>query len=1372
MRNLYILALTAALAVSSVEFTSVHAAGVARTAVPRHVATPLVFEANVGQTSRDVTFVSRSQGRAVLLTSDAVILRGAGTDPEMRLTFAGARRNVRVTGADPLSGRVNYIIGNEPRHWLTDIPTYEKVRFAGLYDGIDLVYYGHGREIEFDLLVSPGADVRNVRMTFAGVHARLNERGDAVLGDGDRTLTLRRPQAFQQVDGARHDVSSRFVVHGGELRIDVGAYDRRAPLVIDPELVYATYLGGTGDEDPQAIAVDPTGKVYVAGTTASFDFPASGAPFDPPRGNALTAFVAKLDPTKFGPASLVYATYLGSIASTTARGVAVDVMGQAVVGGSTLFCGCPQHEFPVTPTAYQSSIVGGTDAFVTKLNAAGDGLVYSTLIGGSNAELLYAVAVNGDNIYIAGYTQSLTALPPVLFPFPTTTGAFSTTPPSESPAAMIARFDASKSGLASLVYSTFFGGNAGAVATGIAVDGSGSAYVTGYTASTDFPVRPTTGAFQPLLNGGTNTDYDAFVTKLTPDGSDLVYSTYLGGSYREDPGGITVDAAGQAYVTGRTTSIGESSNIALTGPFRPFPAMSNGASTVVVGTAAYLTKLSADGTTALYSTLFGGRIGDEAGLAVAVDGAGVASVTGFSQSQDLPVTADAAQATLRGGTDAFLAMFDTLAVGRDSLVYSTYLGGSSFENAGGGTSGIGAGVAVDATGSVTIVGSTVSSDFPVTASALQSTSGGSTDAFVAKFRACPAVPFAWTPAEDLPAPRWWFDTATRLADGKVLIVGGRRSSSGSEEGGVLYDPAADAFSATGLVERRYGHTATLLSNGKVLVAGGMNDDGVLVGDIESSNEVLYDETTDAPNRFFADTGSLAVPRAFHTATLLTNGTVLIAGGIQSKFGDFTSTAEIYDPNANGGVGGFTATGSMQHARAGHTATLLPNGTVLMVGGSDGVSALTSIEIFDPSSGVFSTLSSPLSEGRLFHRASLLPSGRVLVTGGWNANFPPSVRGIGPLGIVIDVLPGELDVALASALIVDPAANAVVPTGSMLIPRGFHTATMLANGQVLIAGGGVDASETTDDFSDTAEMFDEPSGRFLVVPHMINGRGFHTATLLANGSVFVTGGALEQSPWSASELFSSADCLPDNTDPAHLSVKPADTSTGTTPVTVTFSEVTAPGATTLTTTSVGPNPPANFVLGGDVYYHIATTATYAGSITICIDYTGTSIEGTAIRPAIGHFNSATGLWESVTVTSWNQTQNVICGTVTSLSPFALLLPIDVTPPAISIAASPASLWPPNGKAVAVTIAGRISDSQSGVDPSTAHFSVADSYGEVHPSGAVRLATDGSYRFTVSLPASRNGNDRNGRIYTVTVGAADRSGNAGVHSTTVTVPHDQR
>src|SRR6266550_127337 len=523
---------------------------------------PLSFEANLGQTSSQVKFLSRAQGYTLFLTrhAEAVLVLGksapkrtpaqpadklaAFVEPQreavppavLRMKLVGAKPTPQVEGVDEFPGKANYIIGNDPKKWGTNVPTYAKVRYHEVYPGVDLVYYGKQRQLEHDFIVAPGADPSSITLGFAGAEKMSLDprRGALVLSVKGGEVRFEKPRIYQELGGTWREISGGYVLKNANgVGFAVAAYDANKPLVIDPTLFYSTYLGGSGEDLGLGIAADGAGNAYVTGETGSTDFPgASSSMIQSSNGGGFDAFVAKINA---GGTALVYSTYLGGSSDDLGFGIAVDAAGNAYVTGetgSTDFHGA-------SSSMIQSSNGGGFDAFVAKFNAGGTALVYSTYLGGSGDDAGQGIAVDAaGHAYVTGYTFSTN--------FPTTLLAFQSAN-AGSTDAFVTKLN--PAGSVPLVYSTYLGGSGDDFGQGIAVDAAGNAYVTGYTGSTNFPT--TAGAFQ-IANAGSN---DAFVTTLNPAGSaPLVFSTYLGGSSDDFGFGIAVDAAGNAYVTGQTLS--------------------------------------------------------------------------------------------------------------------------------------------------------------------------------------------------------------------------------------------------------------------------------------------------------------------------------------------------------------------------------------------------------------------------------------------------------------------------------------------------------------------------------------------------------------------------------------------------------------------------------------------------------------------------------------------------------------------------------------------------------------------------------------------------------------------------------------------------
>jgi hypothetical protein len=605
---------------------------------------PMYFEANQGQINPQVKFLARGHGYTIFLTDTKAILAlrqpdrkassvhqqlstGRQESPQpgstiLQMELVGASSKRQMVGIEKLSGRIHYLRGNDPTLWRADIPTYAKVHNQSVYPGIDLVYYGNQRQLEYDFLVAPGADPKAITLRFEGAkQLNVGAHGDLVIRTEGGPIRLQKPTLYQEVEGTRRAVSGGYVIKNAhQVGFQVGAYDTSRPLVIDPVVVYSTLLGGSGDELGLAIAVDAEGHAYVTGRTESSDFPTSKDAFRSKHVGAADVFVTKLAPDG---ASLIYSTFLGGSSDDWGHGIAVDAEGHAYVTGETR-----SANFPTTREAFSRKHNGDRDAFVTKLAPNGARLIYSTFLGGSNEDWGHGIAIDAEgHAYVTGGTRSTN--------FPTTPGAFSTSFNGDRDAFVT---KLAPNG-ARLIYSTFLGGVRHDWGYGIAVDAEGHAYVTGETLSLNFPTTP--GAFDTKPYS----DRDAFVTKLAPNGASLVYSTFLGGSRSDWGHAIAVDSEGHAYVTGGTLSA-------------DFPTTPGARDTSFKGHGdAFVTKLAPNGASLVYSTFLGGSEYDW-GEAIAVDDEGHVYVTGGTKSSDFPTTPGAVGSTLKGDGDAFITKYE------------------------------------------------------------------------------------------------------------------------------------------------------------------------------------------------------------------------------------------------------------------------------------------------------------------------------------------------------------------------------------------------------------------------------------------------------------------------------------------------------------------------------------------------------------------------------------------------------------------------------------------------------------------------------------------------------------------------------------------
>ena len=568
---------------------------------------PLSFEVNRGQTAAQVNYLARGSGYALFLSPTQATLgltHGTGTKGQpanedvVSLGLVGADPTASVSGLNKLSGVSNYFIGNDPSKWLSDVPNYGAVEYQNVYPGINLVYYGNQGQLEYDFVLAPGADPNAIRLSVQGSRGvGLDAQGNLVLHTTGGDMVEHAPVVYQDVGGSRQSVAGQFVLEGGQVGFQLGAYDPHAPLVIDPVLVYSTYLGGNGLNQADGIAVDSAGDAYVTGYTSSTNFPTTpGAVQTTNHGTGPSAenvFISKLNASG---TALVYSTYLGGSSNFDGGyAIAVDSVGDAYVTGQA-----NSTDFPTTPGAFETTAPSG-GAFVTKLNPTGTALLYSTYLRDGQD---MGIAVDGaGNAYVTGVTYATD--------FPTTAGAFQPAT-SVGQSAFVTKLNAAGSGL---VYSTYLvGSNISSWGNGIAVDAAGSAYVTGGG------VVPTTpGAFQPASSGG------VYVTKLNADGSGLVYSTFLGGG---EGRGIALDGAGDAFVTGSTGY----ASFPRVHPLQGYGGAGD----------AFVSELNASGSALAFSTFLGGSSRDD-GLGIALDSSGNIYVTGDTTSTNFPTTPGAYQ---------------------------------------------------------------------------------------------------------------------------------------------------------------------------------------------------------------------------------------------------------------------------------------------------------------------------------------------------------------------------------------------------------------------------------------------------------------------------------------------------------------------------------------------------------------------------------------------------------------------------------------------------------------------------------------------------------------------------------------------------------
>jgi len=762
-----------------------------RRPTPNYGKIPLSFEANEGQTDPRVQFLSRGSGYSLFLAPGEVVLSlerqqtaapspapptrpGQAQVDTLRMKLVGANPTATVAGIDPQPGVVSYFIGNDPKKWHSGIKTYGKVNYAGVYPGVNLVFYGSQRRLEYDFVVAPGADASRIAWQIDGARPSIDADGNLVLAAANGPASFKKPVVYQMYGDRRKAVEGAFAVAGNQIHFMLGSYDHLKPLVIDPVLSYASYLGGSlldnigntvnGDgNSSQALAVDKEGSAYVTGYTFSSNFPLKDPyqehPPAKPDSRSAWAFVTKFSPDG---RSLAYSTYLGGTDNDLGYAIAVDSEGSAYITGLT-----SSPDFPATSGSYQTICGAGwtesisgvftriascpsvESAYVTKLTPDGTGLAYSTFLSGFQGSIGNAIAVDGTGrAYVTGYTHENCGMPPNqpgFCPFPTTGDAIisgSATGGDSPDYIFVSVFDPTG---ATLLYSTLYGdmngigadadlGNGGTYATAIAVDGSNNFYVGGYTQAGVLPttagvIQPTSG---PYANNGRSLlsvrGYVAKFSSLDSGNPSLVYGTYLGGKLgylADNPTGLAADTDGNVYITGQTTS----PDFPVTkGAFQTTCGLGNGDSC----SSAFVTKLNPAATKIVWSSYLGNT------PALDNNSTGNLGPIVLDKNDDVYVTGKSSgifyfvnpveQSVAIGTAQVFVTEFDPTG---SKLLFSTYVGstiGTSYNNA--------AGLAVDGEGNIYVAGDNAGAGLITTPGAAQTKYGGGvSDGFVVKIAA-------------------------------------------------------------------------------------------------------------------------------------------------------------------------------------------------------------------------------------------------------------------------------------------------------------------------------------------------------------------------------------------------------------------------------------------------------------------------------------------------------------------------------------------------------------------------------------------------------------------------------------------------------------
>ena len=711
---------------------------------------PLSFEANSGQADPSVKFIARGKGYTLFLASEEVILslkpithaKVKGLDAA-HISLEGSNLDPVVEGLDMLKSKSNYLTGKDQSKWHVNVDQYSKVQYKQVYPGIDMVYYGNQKQLEYDFVVAPGASPDLIRMNFRGAKSvELDKFGNLIMSLRDGKMTFSAPTLYQQSGDVKEHVDGRFVMVGeDQVRFEVGDYDKSKELIIDPSLMYSTYLGTTVEDRVNAMKVDAAGNVYLTGQTAVVAdlFPGTAASTIQAAnaGGAFDAFVIKLDPA----GAILWATYLGGAGDDIGLSIAVDASNIVYVSGSTTFTA--GAKYPTTVGAYQAVNNGGTDGFLTAIAGSGNSLVYSTFIGGAGIDVATAITVDSaGNAYVTGgMTSDNTTRPATAGAYQTDNGG----PGGACENAFIAKFN--PAGI--IQYFTYLGGSTvgGTRGNAITIDGTGNAFVTGFTRAgfPTFPsgVLPLARAFKLTIGGA----QDAFVSKISPSGANLLYSSYLGGSGISQGTGIKLDSSGNVYVAGDTNST-NFPDATTDGVTVGFPKV--GQTTITGNFDCFIFKIAMNATghsDGVYCTFLGGSGLDHLD-ALELDSFGNAYVTGRTESTDfLTVSPLSINTPLYSVQDGTAKVFVTeIGVAGNTRVLNTYIGGVTDQE--------GKGIAVDAGNNIFLSGWTNSTDFP-TSVPLYAANKGSYDGFVMKITATspanlPAVTKV-NPASGIPA---------------------------------------------------------------------------------------------------------------------------------------------------------------------------------------------------------------------------------------------------------------------------------------------------------------------------------------------------------------------------------------------------------------------------------------------------------------------------------------------------------------------------------------------------------------------------------------------------------------------------------------------
>ncbi|MCI0588298.1 MAG: hypothetical protein L0323_15820, partial [Planctomycetes bacterium] len=700
---------------------------------------PAAFVPNLGQWEHPARFVARIGGTAVFLEEGGFAssvpdrggegAEGTARGATVRMRFAGAGP-CEIVGEEPLAGVHAYFLGNDPASWKTGVPRFGAVRYRGAWPGVEVRLYEKEGHLEYDLVVSPGASLAAVEFTVEGAEGLcLDEEGTLVLETAVGALRQPRAKTFEvDASGRRRELSARYEVRGRDrFGFVVPEWAGESGLVVDPGLLWSTFVGAGSDDIPNALAVDASGVVTIAGYTSSPLYPTTPGAWDTTYSGTYEIFVTRLDPSQPPSQQLLYSTFVGGDSNEWAYALSGDASGVVTVAGTTT-----SSNYPTTPGAWDTTYSSPTpafdgDVFVTRLDLSqpsSQQILYSTYVGATDDDTAFGVSADPSGVVtIAGWTSSPN--------YPTTPGAWDTTHDGIWDV-FVTCLDPSQPSSQQLLYSTFVGGADDDNVYALAVDASGVVTIAGRTFSADYPTTP--GGWDTTYDGPASSLFyggDAFATRLDPSqpsAQQLLYSTFVGGSATDLALALSVDAPAVVTIAGWTTSADY--------PTTPgaWDWTYNGPSTTS-GRDVFVTRLDPTQPSSqqlLYSTFVGGAGNDDA-FAVSVDPSGVVTIAGRTTSAAYPTTPGAWDTTYNGAginpTDVFVTRLDPSQPSSQQLLYSTFVGGSAAESA--------SSLSVGASGVVTIAGSTRSAAYPTTPGAWDTTYYAGEDVFVTRLDMLP-----------------------------------------------------------------------------------------------------------------------------------------------------------------------------------------------------------------------------------------------------------------------------------------------------------------------------------------------------------------------------------------------------------------------------------------------------------------------------------------------------------------------------------------------------------------------------------------------------------------------------------------------------------